>query len=485
MNGAQGCPTPPAALAEPAPAGGDVQRRERRAEGRLRSLAVPPGPPPAPAGRRVLPVDVEVVTPMMGGGSCPRECDEDVPVRASAVRGQLRFWWRATRGCEFEEPGELLHRERAVWGGVGDEGPQASEVLLRVEAVQRGQRIAAGIHRWNPKLAQGRGGHKSLPEWRNGYPGYALFPLQRTRENLDAAPRGADEPTADVVAGLGFRLVVSYKPELEADVRAALWAWIAFGGLGARTRRGLGALASPTPGMGCPRGADLGAWLRERWAEHVWHRPVDRPWPVLDGARAILLPSEGNALMAWSRAVELLRAFRQEEGFARDPGREGRPGRSRWPEADSLRLNVVGKQRPWAHPPRLPSGVAPFFPRAAFGLPIVFQFKDAGDREAGGTLQPSGVGGRLASPLLLRPVRDGGGRFQPLVLQLRAPGPWDLGALEVVRDGGSVHVRVAAGDTLRGSRPTWAQSPLGGEGNALTAFRSFVQSRHPHAQVVP
>lgn len=36
----------------------------------------------------------ELVTPLHGGGVVARESDEKLPVRVTAIRGQLRFWWR-------------------------------------------------------------------------------------------------------------------------------------------------------------------------------------------------------------------------------------------------------------------------------------------------------------------------------------------------------------------------------------------------------
>ena len=39
-----------------------------------------------------------------------------------------------------------------------------------------------------------------------------------------------------------FDLEVTYPSDIALDVRAAIWAWQTFGGVGARTRRGLGAV---------------------------------------------------------------------------------------------------------------------------------------------------------------------------------------------------------------------------------------------------
>lgn len=39
-------------------------------------------------------LNCELVTPLYGGGVEAATVDKDMPIRASAIRGQLRFWWR-------------------------------------------------------------------------------------------------------------------------------------------------------------------------------------------------------------------------------------------------------------------------------------------------------------------------------------------------------------------------------------------------------
>ena len=39
---------------------------------------------------------IELVTPMFGGGVSTRVNDPSFPIRPTAIRGQLAFWWRAT-----------------------------------------------------------------------------------------------------------------------------------------------------------------------------------------------------------------------------------------------------------------------------------------------------------------------------------------------------------------------------------------------------
>ncbi|WP_237667752.1 type III-B CRISPR module RAMP protein Cmr1 [Vibrio sp. V33_P6A3T137] len=71
-----------------------------------------------------------LVTPMYGGGVKAGEVDNDMPIRASAIRGQLRFWWRIA--CGVKDPEVMRENEEAMWGGISDKA-KASQVQVRVK----------------------------------------------------------------------------------------------------------------------------------------------------------------------------------------------------------------------------------------------------------------------------------------------------------------------------------------------------------------
>ena len=107
-------------------------------------------------------------------------------------------------------------------------------------------------------------------------------------------------------------------------------------------------------------------------------------------------------VLAWLRVVELFREFRQGEIGRNQPRPGGRPGRSHFPEPETIRESIRNRgQRGGTHPP-LKNVPADAFPRAEFGLPIVFQFQH--DEVAETVLYPR-VGKeqpeRMASPLVL------------------------------------------------------------------------------------
>ena len=311
----------------------------------------------APVPRATLTAKCELITPMYGGGVTAGEVDRAMPIRASALRGQLRFWWRLlNKGGHSSE--DLFRAERDLWGGIGREGPKASMVGVRVACDPADM-------------------HLKRKSELTGFPGYALI--------LDAG----DDPIL-LQQGHSFDVVISFDDQLgdkqrQQVVECLRW-WASFGGVGARTRRGLGAVrvrsddAALQP-VTSEETKKLGGWL-------VIGRLI-------------------NEQQAWADAVGVLQSFRQGVGVGRARGSKG-PGHSNWPEADAIRsLPKKGRAASTA-------GGSAFFPRAAFGLPIVFQFK--GESKLNDTLEGEDHE-RMASPLILRPYFDGSG-FHAMALLL-------------------------------------------------------------------
>lgn len=355
--------------------------------------------------------ECELVTPMYGGGVRPGEPDRDLPVRATSIRGQLRFWWRLLNRRRPDgsvvSPQELRIAERQVWGGlVPSDLPVRSNVIVQVTDVC-GFDTAPYATYTHPN-----GQHKSYPHWADGPAlGYALFPSQgrATAQEVVEPPRDLARP------GLRFTLVVKLRrvsktsepcdrqperpaglsDEQAAGVIKAIHAWLVFGGLGARTRRGCGSLSA----YRCDGGQRIA--VTEALVGDV----------SAAGLKVIKLrASYRGAFEPWKAAIELLRDFRQAIGFARDSGTsKGRPGRSRWPEPDAIR-RLTGRHST-GHEPDHPANNV--FPRAYFGLPIITKFKDDTARQPDPfktELVPRRPGKdeaetRLASPVVVRALR--------------------------------------------------------------------------------
>lgn len=372
--------------------------------------AFPENVPPAPTGAQTTKTyAIEVITPLFGGGVETRAADPVTVVRGMSVRGQLRFWWRATRGRQYETSRELWEKESEIWGNT----VKASAVRVEVEITNEGRKLERETSQC---------------------PAYALFPF-----------KGPERREAR--AGVQFKLHVSYPEGLAEEMAVAVRAWTNFGGIGSRTRRGCGALY-------CKETAPTNAAAVEEWwaAMEAVSGPCNkrpRPWPVYRQVQ--LSSSQGGAdagtMAAWNLCLSTLQEFRQGEDFARNRGRTRRmrgkdgwitayvPGRSRWPEADSLRAKTRRGESSHMGSNSIPTpGEEPAFPRAALGLPIVFQFQsseaeanqpEADDRINEGSLLPLDHE-RMASPLILRPWRFQDGTSRGILLLLQTQGPTAL-----------------------------------------------------------
>ncbi|MBK8265599.1 MAG: hypothetical protein IPK80_30255 [Nannocystis sp.] len=424
---------------------------------------------------------LECVTPVVGGGVEKQTPDTAEALRIPAIRGQLRMWWRALQPepTDTKPTDKLFHDESALWGGVSGEADgdakkdtRRSRVVLQVRGASFRADLPAGRHEGSD------GRYRALPNWDGGRPmGYGLFPLQLPRETLSRL-KTADPPTASVRHGLTFTLevTVSLRGDLEAakndlrQVLGSLWAWIHLGGIGARTTRGFGALnltlqpleiaenaaiglaPKDTHGKHDPkmtreaicnevkailehfqppaRSDDFGSWLES--ASRAFGCPAKRAsragyHPRVPAKAWCLGPPRREAKEAHSEGLSMLMDFRQRPGVGRNPGQQrGRPGRSRWPEADTMRRLAISKRRVTFrdHPPKSRDSALSCAPRAAFGMPLHIAFKDRDDEPASGAIVPQ-YGTRWTSPLRIRPLRCADGRFACMMIYLDQPFPLD------------------------------------------------------------
>lgn len=487
----------------------------------LRSGEAPPEAASPGPGLWQARFDMRTITPILGGGVESFKPDTVDGVRLPGIRGQLRWWWRALyQGVDEGSPEgsaqALFQREAALWGGVGvssqskgaeteKEAPGLkSRVRLRLEVVSPGTVKAAGAHQL------GGSGPKAFASWTIGRKlGYALFPLQREKEEREGWHQPGPMPTRSVRQRVRFRLHVTVagekpgappEPEALCQLLGTLCCWLHFGGLGARTRRGFGALElSQAPALGPlpedlqgrwksvlqgPGKGGLQGWLRELGA---LARPVRGAlWPV-----SLVVGSEKEkAREAHEELVDLLHTFRQGKNVGRDPG--GRqPGRSRWPEANLLRA-LVDQEAPgvgFDHDPP-PGSLDNGAPRAAFGLPIQVKFKDKRDQRANAELLPglgngrpgeadgepaaSAQGKRWASPLLLRPIRGPGGGYHPVAVLLNTRVPPQV-TIEFAGPG--LPSQTAEVKRSHGAREPILKELAKAKGDALETFASWVSAK--------
>lgn len=300
-----------------------------------------------------------LLTPLFGGGVEPRYADPVTVVRGTEVRGHLRFWWRAVRGWQAQgDLKRLFDLESAIFGSAGEGG--ASPVVVEVEVLNRGQDVF-------PYEAKGE---KVKPRKDVAHP-YITFPLR---------PEGVAEVSCRRLRlGVRFRLTLRFPKvvttkdgplNLQEELEAALWAWETFGGIGARTRRGFGAIAAE--GSKAPTEVEIRERLRQLSREGGWPEGVPHLTP------SSLVRVVG---LSWLEVAEKYQAFRT-------------PGRFQWPESEAIRYFIKRQKKEVTTTRPLLK-----FPRGRFGLPIVFQ-RGVPKKIS---LEPK-TGDRLASPLLFRPL---------------------------------------------------------------------------------
>lgn len=399
---------------------------------------------------------IRLLTPMFGGGVKAGEPDQSLPIRGTSIRGQLQHWWRATQGVMFKTGPELHNAQTEVWGSTD----RASPVEVEVRNVRADQPLACAAY--SP-----RNDGRLQMNWRepfgNSVLPYALFPFQGQLSN---DRRRIEKEPATFIRNAEFTLRVRFPKACQADVESSVWAWVNFGGLGARTRRGCGALFCEQ--LAPKDVGQLSAWLTATGL------PIEaiREWPTLP--KSILIrPEDGDPLSVWDWLIGLYRYFRQGEEFARNPG----PGRSLYPEPETIR-RITGqrwtKHEAWDD---MPDG----FPRAELGLPIVFHFKDENRGEPSRTTLNPYVDGaaleRMASPLILKPLALANRKAVPLILPLTTTGVQQVELQDEHKNCLTPRHAVPVRDaTLSQScRPLQG---LSNSGSALEAFLNFARQQN-------
>jgi CRISPR-associated protein Cmr1 len=365
-----------------------------------------------------------LITPLLGGGVESKEADPVKCVSEKGIRGQLRFWWRACKGASaFTSQREMLRdmkqREDEIWGNASTPDRPIPSRVSMVVTITNGDKIT----RDQPYMLNEQGRPRANRE--SMVPSYAAFPLQPTDEEVRADP---NLPMREVLLGVTFDLRITFPTDKREDVEGALWCWETFGGVGGRTRRGFGALELTRVEEGTDdfkpakwSANDTAQQLKEKisavcspgvWAAGVPHLSGNSNSLKLTAKKDTSVNAD-ESIKSWRHLIDCLQKFRQ----SRNPGkRPNRPGRSHWPEPDELRRKYAARTgRTTAHEPTHPVRK---FPRAAFGLPIIFHFQD---NELPDATLKGAEHDRLASPLILRPLACANGQAVGLALILDGP----------------------------------------------------------------
>lgn len=442
---------------------------------------------------------IQIISPLFGGGAEAGKIDPGLPIRPSSIRGHLRFWWRATQGAKFDSVDKMHQREEEIWGGM--ENPSPVTIIVEQPQITTNDR----------SITDCIGSPQDFQVNRFGSEGYVLFSAE-------------DDSLLFFSQGISFKLTVSWlqdvklnelrrkeneklrqhnKPQkedtieaIDTDVREALCAWVNFGGIGARTRRGCGALYCESLAI------DNKETLNKYPFKFFLHTGTNN--------------ADRTANDAWEQSIEPLRKFRQT--FRTDShnktirSKKGDidimvPGRSLWPEADSIRKITDCALKP----PNLnnfdhstPITPTEYFPRAEFGLPIVFHFADGPGRgKARRDLDPPDVmvipttsdrkdGSRMASPIITRPFKFTTGSFVPMIILLPQNKMPDLRLIGNCR---KLSFDIVSSNVQNPDLSKYPNSPMGiapstkkersTKGSSLEAFIAYIQEREQGFTQVP
>lgn len=317
--------------------------------------------------------NLTLITPMLGGGVDSLKNDQDMPIRGQSVRGQLRFWWRTFQDCR--NISDLQEKENYLWGNT----KSASLVSVKIDLSHKGY---------------------DIPYPNNDYPDYALFALKNDSEHRKFSLKES----------IKFNLTIIFPEKFEQEILNTVKLWVLFGGIGARTRRGMGGLYY-SGWSGSKDKDDIITWLNQTVSGK---NDIQRSWPSLIGAQLVLKSENSTDVKkAWKKWIEKYRGFRQHRRDKKT-GKISPFGKSTWPEPDTIRsFHKKGK---------LPDNA--YFPRGAYGLPIIFHFPKKHieiNKEVAYQLQCHED--RWASPAILKVVKLDESTIMKICLLLNSPLP--------------------------------------------------------------
>jgi CRISPR-associated protein Cmr1 len=430
--------------------------------------------------------EYKLITPLFGGGIEPGANDLDNLIRGPEIRGQLRFWWRAIRGGQPEFEGKLEKmkaREDEIWGTASNTSNQREVDELKKEQEKQAWNGSVQIEVEVPKDGQGQpikpfklvlknGKYKISSD--NGIPGYAAFPLRPPEEEVKRM--GQDTPLAELRQNVEFSLRITFPEKWTDDVLASLWAWETFGGVGARTRRGFGALLlekidgksvedENLPPADSQRAE---AWLKTQLLAYKNTNGETFPANVPHLEATINSRVPGPFLHpqdAWNELIGRLYRFRQKRVDSR--GYPSLFGKSLWPEANALRRRL--------HPDWKQIRTPDKFPRAAFGLPLVFHLAHEHPAQTI-TLQNLEDGSeRWASRLILKPIPCQEKQFLGLAMVLDGS-ELPEETLALTRDGGTWQTISKEQTQINPGELPELNQILGKETDILRAFLKFLSN---------
>ncbi len=344
--------------------------------------------------------EIKLVTPLLGGGHTSGQVDEKRPIRASAIRGHLRFWWRATHGVLMPSIEEMRQREDLIFGAPARKKSgkiEGGRGLVKVQVGSVGKAQAKDL-RGSP-LAKSYAA--AILVQGSSTDGKELTYAENVSVNLKVTVVPA--PTASALSS----------ESIHAEVAGALKAWMVFGGYGSRSRRGLGCVA-PGKVLADPYKMETASYA-DFSAPHGEKRITEVP--SLVGAKVFFEESPVETpIEAWARALTLYQLIRKgtsakgelkeqfnklQSPFKLDDFQRNAQSVLQWTAGQYMASG-------WPEISWLSEGTSGSAPRIQFGLPYrIYRAGGRGANEVNVEFRPQldTKSSRVASPVLVRPLR--------------------------------------------------------------------------------
>jgi len=217
---------------------------------------------------------------------------------------------------------------------------------------------------------------------------------------------------------ISFDLHFTYPNDRETEVFTAVKLWLLFGGIGARTRRGMGSLYCKD-WTGWQSRKDVVDWLKDVIPTENTSSSSPQ-WPSLIGGKLQLVKGmqcRDKITTQWRDWMQRYQNFRQFR-VDKHTGEKNDYGHSVWPEPNAIRtLHREGS-----------FGSDAYFPRGAYGLPILFHFGEGDPLNCTLCGFADDVMDRWSSPVILKVARLSQDKCLKICLKLNSslPEGWCL-----------------------------------------------------------
>jgi len=310
---------------------------------------------------------LEIITPCFCAGANPAEAE----IRASSIRGQLRWWFRVLGGFKSLAPISVREQEAMIFGSAAGDVEIAGKLQVRVKTHPMKQSVKDGQQLGHPNFSDSA---------------FLTFPIQSREKGSQKTQYNG----RGVIADGRFDLIILWKggPQLQSDICALVAVFGLLGSLGFRGRRAMGALA------------------------FVGSLPISLPTALSCFVSPEAIAIKSLVANSAENAISIL------GGWLRSCRSHGRSGQNE-KETKSAYFKYAKNDHDIGYSLPETQGKDAF--RPALGLPIIQRIRNGTNNwEWDWNAIKGKAEGRFASPVILRPHRDAERNWHALVIFVEA-----------------------------------------------------------------